>query len=442
MHHSTRRATSTAVGLVAGLALALAPAVALADVSPRSVDQAADPGSSFQVTKTVTVPTIPPKPDIVFVIDETGSMSAAIANVKAEMASIIGTVRGAQPEAQFAITSYRDVNEPRTFEVGTNLSADPATVQSAINGLTANGGGDDPEAQLNALWQIGDGGDAIAFRPDSTRIVVWFGDAPGHDPSNGHSEAEATASLTAIDAKVVAVGVIGQGGAKLNQTGQAQRIADATGGSFQNGVAADQVSATILAGLQNLPVTVTAATTCDAGLSVAFDPALPQTVASGATLTLTETISVAADAPQGSTLGCTTSFLLNGLDGGSDFTQAVSVTVNDVTPPTVACGPGVNPDGVTPGGWKKAGFYKLVASDNLPGTTVTVTDTVTGTSFGPYDPGTYIKLTQAVGAATSTVSDFPGAVDWRFLFAGDATLTATDAAGNTASVTCTVPPAK
>ncbi len=35
---------------------------------------------------------------------------------------------------------------------------------------------------------------------------------------------------------------------------------------------------------------------------------------------------------------------------------------------------------------------------------------------------------------------FPGAVDWRLTFRGDAQLIATDAAGNTATATCLVPP--
>lgn len=368
-------------------------------------------------------------------------MGPAIANVRTQLGAIMTTVQAAQPDAQFAVTSYRDVGEPRTFVVGTDLTGNAATVQSAINSLTAAGGGDGPEAQLNALWQVGDGGDAISFRADSTRMVVWFGDAPGHDPSNGHTEADATASLQGVDAQVIGISV-NTGGYPLgiNQTGQAQRIVDATDGALYSGVASDQVAAKILEGLHNLPATVTASTTCDAGLSVSFDPALPQTVTSGESVTLTETITVAADAPQGSTLTCTTAFLVNGVDAGADFTQTVSVPVNDVTPPTVTCGPGVNPDGVTPGGWRKAGFYQLVASDNLPGTTVTVTDTVTGTTFGPWDPGTYVKLTQAVGASASTVSEFPGAVDWHLLFAGDALVTATDAAGNTATATCTVPP--
>lgn len=440
MHSSSRGAARVAVALSAGLALALAPTLASADVNPLTVERAADPGTSFQVTKTVTTPLIPPKPDIVFVVDETGSMGGAIANVRTELGSIMTAVKAAQPDSQFAVTSYRDVGEARTFVVGTDLSADAPTVQTAINSLTALGGGDEPEAQLNALWQVGDGGDAIAFRADSSRIVVWFGDAPGHDPSNGHTEADAIASLQVVDAQVLAIGVstVSSG---LNSTGQAQRIADATGGTFYNGVAPGQVATKILDGLHNLPATVTASTTCSAGLSVSFDPALPQTVASGSTLTLTETLTVAADAPQGSTLTCTTAFLINGVDAGDGFTQTVSIPVNDVTPPTVSCGPGVNPAGVTPGGWQKAGFYELVAADNQPGVTVTITDTVTRSTFGPYAPGTHIKLTQAVGASTSTVNEFPGTVDWQFRFAGDALVTATDAAGNTATATCAVPPA-
>ena len=120
--------------------------------------------------------------------------------------------------------------------------------------------------------------------------------------------------------------------------------------------------------------------------------------------------------------------------------QTVSIKVNDVTPPTVSCGPGVNPDGHTPGGWRNAGFFEMVAADNLPGVTVAITDNATGTTFQPYAAGTYLKLTQAPGTTASSVTPFAGAVDWHFTFKGDATLTATDAAGNTATATCAVPP--
>lgn len=430
----------TTAAVLTAAALTAVPAVALAaGVDPPAVTDSADPGTSWTVEKTISTPEIPPMPDIVLVVDATGSMETAINNVKAEMGTIVSTVQGAQPAAQFAVVSYRDVGDgPSVFTVHSDLSGDQPTVQAAVNSIFASGGGDEPEAQLNALWQIGDGGDAIGFRADSSRIVVWFGDAPGHDPSLGHTEADAIASLQAVEASVIAISV---GANRLDLTGQATRITDATDGSLTSGIPADGVAAAILAGLSNLPAEVTADTTCDAGLSVSFNPALPQTVPSGTDLVLQETITVAADATQGAELTCTTSFLINGADAGEDFVQTVTITVNDITPPTIQCGPGVNPDGVTPGGWKNAGFFQMVAADNLPGVTVSISDNETGTSFGPYAAGTYFKLTQAPGSTPSVVP-FTGAVDWHFTFPGDATLTATDAAGNTATATCSVPPKK
>jgi hypothetical protein len=92
-------------------------------------------------------------------------------------------------------------------------------------------------------------------------------------------------------------------------------------------------------------------------------------------------------------------------------------------------------------GDKKAGFYQRVAADNLPGVMVTVSHTVPSASFEPYAPGTYVKLTQAPGSTPSAVP-FSGAVAWHITLKGDALLTATDAAGSTATATCTVPPKK
>ena len=424
--------------VLASTALVAVPALAWgAGVSPATVDDAADPGQTIHVTKTVSTPEIPPKPDIVLLVDHTGSMGEAISSVQAEMANIISTVKAGQPDAQFAVAQYCDPNE-NPFNRLQDLTASDTAALSAVSGITLCGGGDEPEAQLTALWELGDGGDAISFRPGSSRIVVWFGDAPGHDPSNGHSEADATSSLVGVQAQVLAISV---GANRLNLTGQAGRITAATGGTFVSGIPAGGVGDAILAGLQNLPAEVTATPLCDTGLSVAFTPALPQVVPSGTDLVLDEAITVAGSAPQGSTLSCTVSFLINGADAGPDFVQSIHVRVNDVTAPTIACGPGINPDGTPVPGYQTAGFYRLVASDNLPGVTVKVADTRSSASFGPYPAGTYVKLTQAGGATPSAVP-FAGAVPWQITLKGDALVTATDAAGNTASVICTVPPKK
>lgn len=98
-----------ALSIAAAGALVATPALAMgAGVSPATYDASVNPGDTVHVTKTVSTPEIPPKPDIVLVVDETGSMGPAIANVKSEMGSIVSTVQGAQPQAQFAIAAYKD----------------------------------------------------------------------------------------------------------------------------------------------------------------------------------------------------------------------------------------------------------------------------------------------------------------------------------------------
>ena len=422
----------------AAAALVASGGTAFADGVSPNVDQAADPGDVIHVTKTVSTPPIPPKPDIVLLVDKTGSMGGELANVKANFSSIVSQVQAVQPDAQFAVASYCDFADTApAFQLFTDLTGDAGALSTAINNVDLCDGGDTPEAQLNALWEIGSGGDAVTFRPDSSRIVVWYGDNPGHDPSGGHSEADATQSLVDVEAKVLAIST---GAANnLDGTGQATRITDATGGDLLSGVAAGDVSDAILAGLQNLDVTVAGSPTCDPGLSITLSPAT-RTVQSGTDAVFDETITVAPDAPQGATLHCTVPFTLNGADAGPAFTQTVSIDVNDVTPPSVSCPPGPNPAGKIPRANNQDGFFRMVASDNVDASVpVLIKDLGSGTVFGPYASGTTFKLTQAPGGRV-TVKPFTGAVAWKFTFNGDAQLIATDASGNTATATCLVPP--
>lgn len=417
-------------------ALTVGAGAAYADVDPISYSDALDPGASVTITKTVTTPEIPPKPDIVLLADATGSMGTAINNVKANMTALITAVEGVQPDTQWAVASYRDFSDASPFTLHSNLTGDTPTTVAAVNSMFASGGGDEAEAQLNALWQIGDGGDAVSYRDGSSRIVVWFGDAPGHDPSGGHSEADATASLVDAEARVLAVSV---GANRLDLTGQATRISEATGGAFYSGVSVDDLAATILAGLSALPVEVGATATCDPGLTATLAPTT-QTVTSGTAAVFQETLTLAANAPQGGTLTCEVAFTLNGEPGGAGFTQTVSIDVNDVTPPTVACEQGPNPAGQYPQSGNPDGFFRVVASDNVdPSVEVYVDDTGSDAEFGPYASGTTFKITQAPGAVPKA-EPFVGEVDWKLRLKGDAMMTVTDAAGNTATALCEVPP--
>ena len=186
-------------------------------------------------------------------------------------------------------------------------------------------------------------------------------------------------------------------------------------------------------------MTVSGAPSCDPGLSIALSPG-SRTVQSGSDAVFDETITVAADAPQGATLHCTVPFALNGADAGPAFTQTVSIGVNDVTAPSVSCPPGPNPAGNEPRANNQDGFFRMVASDNVDSSVpIYIKDLGSGTVFGPYPSGTTFKLTQAPGAPVKA-KPFTGDVTWKFTFNGDAQLIATDAAGNTATATCLVPP--
>ena len=425
-----------AVAVATAATFTLGTGAASADVDPISYDDALDPGTSVTITKTVTTPEIPPKPDIVLMVDRTGSMGGAINNVKANMTDIINAVEAVQPDAQWAVASYCDFGEPDPFLLHSDLSADTTATVAAVTGISLCGGGDEAEAQLNALYEIGEGGDAVSFRDGSSRIVVWFGDAPGHDPSGGRTEADATASLVDAEARVLAVSV---GANRLDLTGQATRITEATGGALYSGVGADELATTILAGLTALPVEVGATATCDTGLTATLEPAT-QTVTSGTDAVFEETLTLAADAPQGETLTCEVAFTLNGEPGGEGFTQTVTIDVNDVTPPTVSCDQGPNPAGRMPQAGNPDGFFRVTASDNVDETVqIYVDDTGSDALFGPYPSGTTFKITQAPGATPSAVP-FQGAVDHKLLLKGDALMTVTDAAGNTATALCEVPP--
>jgi hypothetical protein len=144
-------------------------------------------------------------------------------------------------------------------------------VTTAVSTWLASDGGDIPEGQLFALQQIATD-PAIGWRPGSKRILVWFGDAPGHDPvcaaisgaSADVTETTATAALVAAGITVVAIGTdTGTAGALDGDPtagstdygacpvggtpGQATRITGATpGGSHTTGVDATAMIATLV----------------------------------------------------------------------------------------------------------------------------------------------------------------------------------------------------
>src|SRR6266511_3495017 len=190
------------------------------------------------VTVHVPVSGVPPKADVYLLADTTGSMSSIIGAVQAGIGAVVSDPAFAGFDVAWGAGNYKDfpipASSPYAFQ---QIATDPA----------------------------------IGWRPDSKRILVWFGDAPGHDSVCAAisgvadiTETTATDALVAAGITVVAIstdtGVAGAldgdptfdsrnyGGCTVGgSTGQATRITAATpGGSHTSGVNAATMIATLV----------------------------------------------------------------------------------------------------------------------------------------------------------------------------------------------------
>ncbi|WP_393063141.1 HYR domain-containing protein [Streptomyces sp. LN549] len=340
-------------------------------VTPASLHEALDPGGSTGVDKSVRTPAIPPKPEVVLLVDGTRSMAEPIDDVQKYLPDITGKILAEQPDSRFAVATFGDQEgDPNAgFEVLQELTDDIDKVQTGVNGLKTVLGGESrgpSEDWINGLWEIANGaGGKTVFREGSNPVVVLVSDASSHAPSNHHTIDDTIFDLQDKGVRVIGVDVDSKIGDGLNGNGdahnpdnpeyvehpptiegQATRIIEATQGRLLEGIQPDAVAQAIMDGFDNLPTSVGhRLDNCDPHLAVSLDPPTRQ-LTSGETAHFAETVDVSADAPQGTTLTCTVQFLLGTQAPGTDtigpaaaadpdFQQQISIDVNDVDAPVV-----------------------------------------------------------------------------------------------------------
>jgi hypothetical protein len=397
-------------GIVVPLLLLLALAVpaaanVLPPVEPPEVTAELDPGSTLTVAKSVAVPEIPPLPDIYFLADTTGSMIDVIETVAANADAIMDAILLEAPNAQFGVGNYKDFPyDPYAFDNQLNITDDTAAVAAAINDwvTVAGGGGDWPEGQFYALTQIVDPG--VGWRADSSKIVVWIGDSPAHDPvpmaATGLlwdiTETTVTDALVAAGISVIAISLntgtypdgldddpmlyggdyaAAYGITEDGTLGQASRIAAATGGVYLFAATPEEAVAAITAGLQALSTDVWWTVEADPGLTVTLDPAVRYDVLSGTTVGFDETIEVTADPSVSTTFNATVTFWANSYPeaGAVIGEETITITVMAIDIKPWSCPNSINPksNGVVP--------VAILGSDTFDVTTVDVTTL----EFGP-----------------------------------------------------------
>jgi len=241
-------------------------------IDPKSNDfHLTECGLREKITVKIPAQAIGEKVDVYFLADNTGSMWSSIANVRAGASAIMNALLGMGLDIEFGVGNYRDFNEPSpAFQNQQTITGNQAAVLSAVNSWAATGGADTPEADLYALKEVAN---VAGWRAGAIKFIVWFGDAPGHEPvcaavwGGGFDITRATviSAMQAVTAPhqptgiaVLAISVSGSTGLDGPSTNgypgcpsnglsnQATDITTATGGSLANNVNPSAVATTIL----------------------------------------------------------------------------------------------------------------------------------------------------------------------------------------------------
>ena len=134
------------------------------------------------------VPAVPPKLDVVFAFDLTGSMSGTVTEMKASATDILDGVLAKFPGARFGLATFRDYPFPPyggsgdwAWRVEQTITADALSIEGAIGGMTVAGGGDGPESYSRVLFEAAHPDNSLGWRTDSRKVLIVFGDNYPHD---------------------------------------------------------------------------------------------------------------------------------------------------------------------------------------------------------------------------------------------------------------------
>lgn len=123
--------------------------------------------------------------DLVFVVDNTGSMGPYIQNVKSKILEIIRTIKKEElcHRLRVGLVSYRDHPPEESTYVTQKfeLTTDTSKIEMNVLQMDASGGGDGPEAVSTALQVM----NKMEFLSDAAKVAVLIGDAPPHGVEPG-----------------------------------------------------------------------------------------------------------------------------------------------------------------------------------------------------------------------------------------------------------------
>jgi Mg-chelatase subunit ChlD len=387
-----RRAFVVLAALAVGVLAQAVPAFGADAFTPNPVTVTLQAGASTTVDKTLHLDALPGAADIIIAIDTTGSMSAAIAQAKAQATQLCTDVQNQIPGARFAVIDFRDVpDRPATQGVlvlTPGFTSSCAVVQTAINTMSAGGGGDFPEAYNWVFNKSYTDATLDATRnANAVQFLVVLGDAPPHNspaptvaPACGNTPpADAGISsdteIAGLNANDITLLMINYG----SQLTCYQQLAGATGGTAVN--AGADLSGTIISQIQTAAAQITSVNFVVSGacppVGLSFNPAPPYgPLTAPVDIPFVETIT-APTVP--GVYSCQVTAVV---DGTPRAVQQLNVTVTPANPATLTLAPKTDTNTV----------------DDTHCVTATVKD-----AFGNATPGIHVRFT--VTGAVNTTGD-------------------------------------
>jgi PEP-CTERM motif-containing protein len=184
--------------LCIAMALMLVPTMALGDsITPgQTVNLVA--GQSKTISKTITMDAASAgKLDVFFLVETTQSISSFLTAISDQAGSIVDQLgTSGFSDINFGVGRYSDFPDgtfgtlavpaagimfddvPYEQLLGFTPSTAAAKGALPLVAVDIPNGGDGPESSLYALHQVAT---TEAWRADAAKVVLWFGDSPGHD---------------------------------------------------------------------------------------------------------------------------------------------------------------------------------------------------------------------------------------------------------------------
>jgi hypothetical protein len=170
-------------------------------LTPTSLEATLKPEEAVTETKTACLDGAPPKGDVLFSMDLTGSMWDELATVKANSVNIMNALRVNLPDTWFGVISHMDYPASYNYCGYSNtygsssygdypyrldqwITDETDAVETAINSLVLGNGMDFPECYARVFFETYSDR-TIDWRDGAAKIVVAFLDAPPHDCDYG-----------------------------------------------------------------------------------------------------------------------------------------------------------------------------------------------------------------------------------------------------------------